>query len=88
MATVTIDRETGEVVIRCSVEEAMSVEATLATSSTDVPEIDQNTHAVWDGLDDLRMDLVKKHPNMISLELREFRDNIFQYMGPNSDGVT
>jgi hypothetical protein len=72
MATVTIDRETGEVVIRCSLEEAMAVEATLVSSR--VPQyIEDRIHQVWDQLDDLRLKVLKKHPNDISLRLRELR---------------
>ncbi len=72
MSKVTIDPVTGEVVIRCSLEEAMAVEATLVSSR--VPQyIEDRIHQVWDQLDDLRLDILKQHPNDIPLPLRELR---------------
>lgn len=72
MATVTIDGSTGEIVIRCTLEEAMAVEAALVFSQ--VPQyIEDRIHQVWDKLDDLRQKVLRRHPSDIPLQLRELR---------------
>lgn len=73
MAKATIDPVTGEVVLRCSVDEAMAVEVTLATQHTSTLDVDGYTHAVWDTLDDLRRGLMLENPGSIDLDIRVFR---------------
>jgi hypothetical protein len=70
MAKVTIDRETGEVVIQCSVTEAAVLE--LAAALYDGPSND-TLHGVWDKLDDLIKDITVKHPTLIPRITRQER---------------
>lgn len=62
----------GEVVIRCSVEEAMGMECVLVASRT-APEVEQRVHGVWDMLDDFRVRLMATNPGAIPEALRQFR---------------
>lgn len=52
MASVTLTPE-GDVVIRCSVDEALAVEVVTRAFHSD-EGVNQLIHGVWDGLDDLR----------------------------------
>lgn len=57
MAHVSCD-EAGNVTIRCSAEEALAVEVALRPLHSD-EHVNVHIHGVWDGLDDLRQELLQ-----------------------------
>lgn len=72
MRSVTIDPSTGEVVIRCPVEEAMAIEAAMVSFTGDA-EVNQHISPVWDLLDNLRVKLMATNPSCIPEWLQRFR---------------